>query len=214
MADVNTILSGIGSSVGGTLSWIMWAVVAIVVIGGVGGWIAWLVYSKQRWNLRVEFKLVRNDGRIIGSDWGKGNYSSKKGFVTLKRPKTPAYKMKPFDIKKYIQGQNTLTVVQIGANEWLPVLAESFTFVHDPVTGERASILNLAGKANESKVWKSQLERELKSAFSIKSVFENFQVPISIGIVAIMIFIGFAIIWGRLPSICKAILSIVLIGHI
>jgi len=169
-------------------------------------------YFKKRWNLNVEIKLVRSDGRITIGEWGKGLYNAKRGVVFIKREgvwfgSTP---MPIFDIKKYLQGEKLLTVVQVGPDDYRPVLNDSWTkhsveYENDE-TGEivevKESILNIKIDTAMNKAWKSAWENAAKKAYSLTSFFTQFQTPIAIGIVIIACFVGFAIIWTRLGSIC------------
>ncbi|GAH07237.1 unnamed protein product, partial [marine sediment metagenome] len=115
-----------GSGVGGTmksLGWIlMIGIPATIFIVGV----LWWFYKKKRWNLDVEIKLPRSDGKFIDAEWGKGFYNFKRGNVFIKRRKKKKIPMKPFDVNKYLQGSRILTVVQVGAEEYRPVLNESW----------------------------------------------------------------------------------------
>jgi len=113
-----------GSSVGlmiliGT---VIVAFVSIVIV------VAFIIWNKKRWNLDVEIKLPRSDGKIINSEWGKGYFHSKRGVVFIKRPgfSSPKVALKIFDPKRFIQGDKTITVVQLSPVDYRPVLPESF----------------------------------------------------------------------------------------
>lgn len=202
-----SITTGANASVKVTLI-VLGAIIGIAVLGGL---VYYVFFLKKKWNLRVEFKLPRSDGKFISAEWGKGLFDSKRGVVFLKRKKIKAVPMKVFDIRKYLQGTDVLTVIQVGPEDYRPVLLDSFTkhiveYVNDD-TGEikkvRESILNLKVDSGINKAWKSAFDISAKKAYSLHSFFQQFQTPITIAIVMVAIFVGFAIIWNRLPTICK-----------
>lgn len=218
---LSDIFSTISSGTGGTLK----MVILSILIGGAalllaGGGFAWWFF-KKRWNLRVEIKLPRSDGKIIHGEWGKGFYNAKKGVVFIKR-KGSGFRpiaMKVFDIRKYLQGADLLTVIQVASEDYRPVLNDSWTEFktekRDRKTGEiikdkdgnivweKLSILNIKVDSGLNKAWKSAWDAAAKKAYSLQSFFAQFQTPIAIGIVILSTFVGFAIIWTRLGSICN-----------
>lgn len=217
---LSDVLGTITSGTGGTLKIFVWS----ILIGGfalllAGGGLAYW-YFRKRWNLKVEIKLPRSDGKIIHGEWGKGFYNAKRGVVFIRR-KGMGFKpipMKVFDPKKYLQGSNLLTVIQVAPEDYRPVLNDSWTEYKvekiDSKTGEiitdaqgkplweKLGILNIKIDTGLNKAWKSAWDTAAKKAYSLQSFFSQFQTPIAIGIVIISTFVGFAIIWTRLGSIC------------
>lgn len=173
------------------------------------GVIIWFVYNRLQWNLRVEFKLTRASGNFIGAEWGKGSFNSKRGVVYVKRPKFKKVAMKPFDVKEYLQGDNILTVEQIGVDTYLPVHPTSFETMIDEKynkkTGRyeqvKVSLMNLKSDTGESKSWKNSYEREAKSAYAVTNFLKEHGALLAMGLVLFMNFIGFGILWMKLkPS--------------
>lgn len=167
------------------------------------------LYFKKRWNLDVEFKLTRSDGRITNSEWGKGHYNAKKGVVYVRRNNMGRFSggvpIKIFDIRRYIQGESIITVLQVGPEDYRPVLNDSWTehvaTYKDDVTGEikevKEAILNIKVDSGLNKAWKSSWDAAAKNAYSIRNFLSQFQTPIAIGIVVICCFVGFAILWTK-----------------
>jgi len=203
-------LTAITSGTQGTLMWALiigGAIVLILVLGG-GAWM--LYHFKKRYNLRVEFKLPRSDGLITQAEWGKGEFNAKRGVVFLKRKGMRRIPMKVFDIKKYLQGTDLLTVIQVGPEDYRPVLNHSWSeteviLINDE-TGEekleKEAIMNIKVDTGLNKAWKSAFDISAKRAYSIQSFLNQFQVPIAIGIVVLCVFVGIAILWSRLPTMC------------
>jgi len=202
MADIGNILGNVGNQIGTTMDVIMMMAAVMLVVGTVGGTLIYFLWEKKKWNLKVEFKIPRSDGKIVNGEWGKGAFNARTGKVWVKRKGVKKVMMKTFDTKKYLQGSTLLTVIQLSPIHYIPVLPRTFTHLIDEKTGKEAALMDLYADFSESKSWRNSVERDFKKAFSITSMFQQFQVPIAIGITALMIFVGFAIIWGRLPSIC------------
>ena len=207
MVDVGSVVSGVipkGSSIGlmiliGTLMTLVLFIVALI------GFFTW---NRKRWNLQVEIKLPRSDGKIINGEWGKGYFSTKRGVVFIKRPGTfqPKIPLKIFDPKRYLQGDRLLTVVQLSPVDYRPVLPESFleeeVEYKDDETGEitvvKEALLNMKCDTGHSKAWQQAFDAASKQAYSLKSFMQQFQTPIAIAIVLVAVFVGFAAVWTQL----------------
>lgn len=187
---------------------ILYSVLGFIILAMLLGILAFF-YFRKRWNLDVEFKLTRNDGRITNGEWGKGFYDAKKGVVFIRRPGMGKFSkgipIKIFDIRRYIQGTSIITVLQVGPEDFRPVLNDSWTehvvTYRDDKTGEvkevKESVLNIKVDSNLNKAWKSSWDAAAKNAYSIRSILTQFQTPIAIGVVIICCFVGFAILWTK-----------------
>ena len=206
---IDSITAGTGS--------VFWVIILVLVVGGLGlliiGFAVWYFLAKKRWNLKVEIKLPRSSGGIIVGEWGKGRFDVKKGVVFIKRNGMfqPSIPMEVFDLKEYLQGDNIITVIQIGPDTYKPVSPKSWTehsvtYVNEKTKEEKEikeSILNIKIDTGLNKAWKSAWTASAKRAYSLQSFLQQFQTPIAIAIVIIAVFVGFAIIWARLGIICS-----------
>lgn len=208
-SDIGGVVSGLipqGSSVGlliliGTVMALMAAIVIII---------AFVIWNKKRWSINVEIKLPRSDGRIVNGEWGKGYFNSKRGVVYIRRPGFFSQKipLKIFDPKRYLQGENLITVVQLSPVDYRPVLPESFlehiVEYKDDKTGEitevKEAVLNIKCDTGHSKAWQQAFDAASKQAYSLRSFMQQFQTPIAIAIVLVAVFIGFAAVWTQLPG--------------
>lgn len=127
MADIGSTVQGLfpqGSSIG-----LMILIGTLMVLGFViFAFIVFFIWNKKRWNLDIEIKLPRSDGKIVQGEWGKGFFNPKRGVVFIKRPSflSPKIPMKIFDPKRYLQGDKLLTVIQLSSTDYRPVLPQSF----------------------------------------------------------------------------------------
>ena len=200
MADIMGFLGGFGGGLGvlsmAKLSLYILLGVGVLIFCGIFIW--YIVHKKRNWNLKVEIKITRSDGKLLTAEWGKGEYNVKRGVVWIKRKGKPAIAMKPFDTEKFLQGEkNILTVQQVSPGHYLPVLPQSFLEMEDDETGERASFAKVKADFSESKSWKNQFEREAKQAYTIMSLLKEYAPYIGIGIILFMNFAGFAILYSK-----------------
>lgn len=182
----------------------------ILTVCGLGLW--WFFKKRKAYNIKVEVKIPRNikqikykDGtvRITGTlnkEWGKGFYNAKKGVVYIKRKGKKPVPMKPFDIKQFLSTGNILTVIQIGIEDYRPVLDESYIEVVDSETGEEAALIRAKIDTSESKSWKNSFEREAKLTYSIKNWVSEHGGLVAMGLVLMMNLIGFSIVIARMPK--------------
>lgn len=211
MADdfLGSILGGMGGSGGGIFTLIFVIVLGLGSLALAAG-IIYFFWRLKAWNLKVEFKLPRSIKYMSDKDinpdevsgfvdwaWGKGHYDSKTGVVWLKRRGKRKVAMKPFNLARYLQGSNLLTVVQIGADEFRPVIPESYTLYEDE-KGDNMALLRLRTDVSESKAWRTQFEREAKKAYSIMGLLEKYAMAISIGLVIFLWGVQLLIVLNRL----------------
>lgn len=206
VGDVINDLVPQGSTLGLIVLLIVIGIISLVFFGGIG----FFIYNKKKWNLKVEIKLPRSDGKIINSEWGKGFFHSKRGVVYIVRPgwfqqKIP---LKIFDPKRYLQGSDTLTVIQLSPIDYRPVLPDSFlthvvTYKDDKTGKEvkvKESILDIICDSGHDKAWQVAFDAAAKRAYSLQSFFQQFQTPISIAIVLVAVFVGIAALWTQMPG--------------
>jgi hypothetical protein len=213
--------SAIGSGTGASLWTFVFIIIAILVGVLLLGIAAWWWFVKKRWNLRAEIKLTRSGGRLTTAEWGKAMFNAQRGVCYVKRPgmRQKAIPIRVFDIRKYIQGDNIITFIQLGPEDFRPVLNNSWeeyeedepmkdkdgNIIKDeegnPIY-EKAAVMDIKLDIGTNKAWSAAWRQAAKQAYSLKSFFTQFQTPIAIAIVIIAVFVGFAMVWTRLGSIC------------
>jgi len=175
-----------------------------------GGFLWWFFKKRKSWNIKVEFRLPRHvqeigydDGskRIIGTikkEWGKGYYNANEGIVYLKRKGVKPTAMKPFNVKEFLSDNNILTVIQVGIEDYRPVLEDSYLEVTDLKSGNPSVLLDVKIDTSESKAWKNSYERERKATFTISSFLREHGQLLGFGFILICVFVGFAIVLGKI----------------
>jgi len=200
-------------SIGGITGLITIGLIGLAFILAIGG-IIFLVKQKLYWNLKVEFKMPRSDGKVINSEWGKGAFNKSRGVVFIKRKKMKKQPLKPFDIKRYLQGSNTLTVVQAGIDDYRPVITDSWMEMEsiEPIidakgelvldadgnkTYDKAALMNIKIDSTQSKAWRDSFERESKNTYSITSLLHEYSSAIGFGLIILLWGIQFFVIYGK-----------------
>ncbi len=209
MADIGETINGslpLSGTVGMIVIVIIVGIITLLIVGVVG----FIIWNKKRWNLKVEIKLPRSDGKIVNGEWGKGYFNSKQGVVYIKRPGflMPKIPLKIFDPKRYLQGVDLLTVVQLSPVDYRPILPISYLEYQveykDDITGKKSlvkeAIMEMECDTGASKAWKTAFDAAAKKAYSLQSFFTQFQTPIAIAIVLVAVFVGIAALWTQLPK--------------
>ena len=205
--DVGGIGEKVGA-IGGTIfQWVLIVAGGLLVLGIFGAVAVWAM-KRKKWNLIVEIKMPRNNGQVILRERAKGYYDAKAGIVDIKRKKLKAVGMKPFDVKKYLQGNNYLEVTQISPTEYIPNLPKSYTKfkVEELVEGKKVmveyAVMDIEADIGKRKTWKTYMERAAKDRFTIIGFLDKHWRAIEMSIIVFVIFLGIAILWMRMPSIC------------
>ena len=180
-------------------------IAAIVIVAIVAAIVISIVmYKKKKWNLRLEIKLPRSDGRLILSDKAKGHWDAENGWIVIKRRGYRKVPTHPIDPKKWLKGRNFATLIQVGPEDFIVVDENTYTILVDEATGEEMAIMKIIADVGKRKTWKNYTERMGKKAFTLRGWAEQHQLAITLAIVIFVIFLGFAILWMRMPSICQS----------
>jgi len=214
---VGSLSTGTGSSL-----WTFAIIIIGIIIGLLLlGFALWWWFVKKRWNIKAEIKLTRSGGRITNAEWGKAYFNANRGVCFVKRPGVmqKAIAIRIFDIRKYIQGDNVVTFIQAGPDDFRPVLNDSWESYEESepmkdnkgnpmkdedgnLVYEKASMMKIKVDTGLNKAWRAAWTQAARQAYTLKSFFTQFQTPIAIAIVIIAVFVGFAMMWTRLGTIC------------
>lgn len=211
MAGLGDLMSKIPGVGGGNLM----AILVAIVLGGLGLTIAgvfvwWMVFKKRKWNLKVEFRMPRDVKEVVDEDgeirvkgtlvkeWGRGYYDAKRGAVFVKRKGKKPVPVKPFNVKEFLSGKdNILTVVQVGIEDYRPILEDSYLELVDNETGNEAALLKVKIDTTESRSWRNSFERESKSAYTLLGFLHEHGQLIGFGFILLCMLVGFAIVYAK-----------------
>lgn len=211
MAGANflgSIIPG-GAGGGGFMNMLVWMTLGTIVLGGCGLSLWFMFKKKKSYNIKVEFRLPRNiqertdetgKTKIYGNirkEWGKGFYNPKEGVVYVKRPRKKPVVMKPFNIKEFLSDNNILTVIQVGIEDYRPVLEDSYLNLEDYDTQKEGALIKAKIDTSESKSWRNSYERERLSTYSIGRWLAEHGTAVEIAMIFIGMCVGFAIIYSK-----------------
>lgn len=199
--DIGGMFSGLKSAGSSLVTYALWFLGGLLFLGILTGLLIWN-NKRKKWNLRVEIKMPRSDGKIIYSEKAKGHYNTKEGIVTIKRKKLPAIGMKPFDVRTYLQGLDFLGVIQVGPNEFIPIHPKSFNTLSDFKDGEKYALLDIEADLSKRKVWKQYYERSCAKRYTLLGWLDRHWRAVELGIIIFIILLGMSILWMRMPTIC------------
>ena len=194
-------LEGIGSLIGGIFWWFILGALGLGLLVGLVVFFVWL-YKRKKWFLQVGIKLPRAGGGLILAELAKGRYDVVAGIVDMKRKGVKPVGVKPFDVRKYLQGEKYLEVMQISPTDYIPLDPASYKVVEDEF-GNKCVVSNIKTDLLKRKTWKNYMERSAKSRFTLAGFLEAHWRAIEISIIVFIIFIGFLILWMRMPTICQ-----------
>jgi len=206
MASLGELFGGIGFGGSGIINVIGAIVIGLTALGVIVGFIWFFAVKRKNWNIKVNIKIPRDirqlkDGHIIGTinkERGKGYYNPRQGVVYIKRKGKKPIPMKPFDIKRYLSASSELDVIQVGLEDYRPVLDESYLELVDDVTGEEAVLLKIKTDISGSRSWRNQFERDSKATYSIMSFLQQHGDKLIWGLIIMIILVGQAIVITRL----------------
>ena len=195
---------------GGLIDMTLSITLGVLILLVCGGFVWYMLKKKMHWNLKVEFRLPRNiqieqddDGNeiikgTIRKEWGKGYYNAREGVVYIKRKKNMAVAMKPFNVKEFLSDTNILTVIQVGIEDYRPVLEDSYLNVEDYASGEKGALIKAKIDTSESKSWKNSYERDRKATYTIMGWLSQHGQLMGFGFILLSIFVGFAIVYSKI----------------
>jgi hypothetical protein len=209
---IGDLFGGLSMGFGGfgnLVTIVLIAMTAIMVVGS----IIWYFWNRKQWNLVVEVLVPRqvqylkpgdlldieNIKGDVGSEVAKGAYNVKRGAVFIKRKGKAKASMKPFNVNQYLFNQNKIKVVQVGAEEYVPILPQSFLLYEDE-NGNTSALLRLKADATTSKAWRSTFERNSKITFSVVNFLRENQTIIMIGLVIFLWGLQTLILYNRMKG--------------
>jgi len=197
MASIAETLTGLGSKV------VLYGVIGLIVLLVIVGIIIFIVwqYKRKKWNLSLTVKLPRSDGRLVLTEKAKGYWDAKSGWIIAKRKGMKPVHTKPIDPKRWLKGTNSATLIQTGPEDFIIADELSYTVFKD-VEGKTWALMDIVADIGKRKSWKTYTERAAKNAFTITSWLQEHWRAIELTVIIFVIFLGFAILWSRLPSIC------------
>jgi hypothetical protein len=195
--DFGTTVSGFVTT--GVPILVIGFVVILVIALAIG--LSVFFYKRKKWNLSGTAVLLRNNLNEQFEDKCKGYWDAENGWIVLKRKGYRPVHTRPFDPKIWLVGRNKFTVVQVGPEDFI-ISRVDFRKVKDFESAEEVFIADIVADVGKRKTWKNYTERMGKNTFTLRGWAEKHQFAIALSIVMFSMFIGFTILWMKMPSIC------------
>jgi len=213
--------AGIGGGVGGalqTFKYILGGLLLFTIVAGVMGFFIYKKYQKKRFNIPLIIITPRSDGRVVELNKGLGGYfkSKKVGGITSFRIKRKGIGVVdiPPPASNYLCSPNrTLILAQKGIDDYEPVMPDSLTGVYAGDKDEEGKeiiipILNLRAINQKATAWHFDNSETAKKRFSFASVWEKYQVLITLMTFIFILFLILYIQWIGLKDVVAGLADV------
>jgi len=200
---MSLIPEGMMGGVGGALDTFIYIIVGIISFLVVGSIVSFFVYRRsqsKRFNIPLLIITPRSDGRVVELNNGLGGYfkSKKVGGISSFRIKRKGIGIVdiPPPASSFLTSPNrTLLLAQKGVDDYEPVMPNELAYV-DTFDGEKhVAILKLKAINQSATAWNCDNSETAKKRFTFSSVWEKYQVLISLLTFILILFIIMYINW-------------------
>jgi len=188
-----------------TFQYVIIGIITFIVVGGIVGFMVMRRRAKKSFNIPLIIITPRSDGRITEINKGVGGYfkNQKVGGITsfrVKRKGIGIVDIPPPPSIFLTAPDRTLILAQKGMDDYEPVLPDSLNRVVTP-DGIRTPILNLKAKNQDATAWAFDNEESAKRRFTFTSLWEKYQVMITLMTFVFILFLILYINWIGLKDV-------------
>jgi len=182
-----------------TFKTIIIGLISFVVVGGGVGMVVWRRIQNKKFNIPLIILTPRSDGKVVEINAGMGGYfkSKKVGGITSFRVKRKGIGVVeiPPPPSSYLSSPNrTLILAQKGVDDYEPVMPSELSYVETD-DGERVPILKLKAINQDATAWSYDNEATAKTRFTFLSLWEKYQVMITLMMFVFILFLVLYINW-------------------
>ena len=213
--------AGMGGGIGGALQTFKFILIGLLIFVVVGTFLTIILYrkfQKRKFNIPLIIITPRSDGRVVELNKGLGGYfkSKKVGGVVCFRIKRKGIGVVdiPPPASSYLCSPNrTLILAQKGVDDYEPVMPESLTSVFTGELDEKGEpllvpILQLRAVNQEATAWHCDNAETAKKRFSFASVWEKYQVLISLMTFVFILFLIMYIQWVGMKDVVAGLADV------
>jgi len=195
-----------------TFQYVIIGILIFIVVAAVMFFIFMKRKQKKSFNIPLIIITPRSDGRITEINEGVGGYfkNQKVGGITSFRVKRKGIAIAdiPPPPSTFLTAPNrTLILAQKGMDDYEPVLPDSLNRVITP-NGVRTPILNLRAKNQEATAWAFDNEEAAKRRFTFSSLWEKYQVMITLMTFVFVLFLILYINWIGLKDVVAGLADV------
>jgi len=205
-----------GGGVGGaleTFKTIMLGLIVFLVVVGGSGVFFWKKKQNKSFNIPLIIITPRSDGLVVEVNQGLGGYfkSKKIGGITsfrIKRKGIGIVEIPP-PPSSYLSSPNrTLFLAQKGVDDYEPVMPNTLAYV-DTDTEEQVAILKLKAINQDATAWNFDNAETAKKRFTFLSLWEKYQVMITLMIFIFILFLVLYINWIGMKDVVAGLADVV-----
>ena len=203
------IFGGAGGALD-TFKYIILALIGFVVVGGLVGFFVFRRIQNKKFNIPLIIITPRSDGKVVEINMGIGGYfkSKKVGGITsfrVKRKGIGVVEIPPPPSSFLSSPNRTLLLAQKGVDDYEPVMPNELNYV-DTFDGERkVPILKLKAINQDATAWSFDNAETAKRRFTFLSVWEKYQVMITLMIFIFILFLVIYINWIGLKDVVSGL---------
>ena len=196
-----------------TFKTIMLGLLAFVVVVGGSGVFFWKKKQNKSFNIPLIIITPRSDGLVVEVNQGLGGYfkSKKIGGITsfrIKRKGIGIVEIPP-PPSSYLSSPNrTLFLAQKGVDDYEPVMPNTLAYV-DTDTEEQVAILKLKAINQDATAWNFDNAETAKKRFTFLSLWEKYQVMITLMIFIFILFLVLYINWIGMKDVVAGLADVV-----
>jgi len=192
---------------------IMIAIIAFVVVGGIVGIFVIRKLQARKYNIPLIIITPRSDGKVVEINTGIGGYfkSKKIGGITsfrIKRKGIGVVEIPPPPSSYLSSPSRTLILAQKGVDDYEPVMPNELAYVETD-SGERVPILKLRAINQDATAWSFDNAETAKKRFTFLSLWEKYQVMITLMIFVLVLFIVLYINWIGMKDVVAGLADVV-----
>ncbi len=207
---------GGGSGIGGylqTFKNILIGIILFVIVAGVVGLISWRKIQKRKFNIPLIIITPRSDGKVVEINTGLGGYfkSKKVGGITsfrIKRKGIGVVEIPPPPSSYLSSPGRTLLLAQKGVDDYEPVMPNELAYVETDA-GDRVPILKLRAINQDATAWSFDNAETAKKRFTFLSLWEKYQVMITLMIFIFILFLVLYINWIGMKDVVAGLAEVV-----
>jgi len=203
---------GLGQIGGSVLSISTKVIGALVLLGLIVGFVLWRK-NKKKYNIPVTIWIPRSSGKIMDEISAIGGYfrsSNPEGIMSfrLKRKGLGVLEIPPPNSKFLVGLSRKLYLVQKGADDFEPVLPDSFKTVTTIKGKKRVAVIDLLAINQDATAWVEDNRESAKRRFTFKNFWDKYkdfiQITIFMFIVSLMIYIN----WQGLKDVVAGLQNV------
>lgn len=207
-----SVFGGFGGAMQ-TFQYIIGGLLLFVVVVGGFGFFMWRRAQNKKFNIPLIIITPRSDGKVVEINMGMGGYfkSKKVGGITsfrVKRKGIGVVEIPPPPSSFLSSPNRTLFLAQKGVDDYEPVMPNELNYV-DTFGGEfRVPILKLKAINQDATAWSFDNAETAKRRFTFTSIWEKYQVMITLMIFVFVLFLVLYINWIGLKDVVDGLAKV------